>query len=192
MPSSCINAVKLLGIFIDSRLTWNEHIDNLSRKLSRILFLLRKLKFIVTNDCIRMAYFAFFHAHLLYGINLWGSAPSSNKIFLLQKKAVRIICGVSSTHHCRLLFRETRIMTLSGLYILSSLISVKDSVHNLTLRSDIHGYNTRNKDDVVVPYSRLQRAQNSYYIAAIKFFNCLPKSVQNLSIDKFKSVLKNG
>jgi hypothetical protein len=47
---------------------------------------------------------------------LWGGDSESNKIFKLQKKALRIISSVSYHTSCRQTFKVHNILTLSSLY----------------------------------------------------------------------------
>jgi hypothetical protein len=41
-----------------------------------------------------------------YGIIYWGNTAHSNKVFVLQKKMIRIMLGVGPTHSCRELFKQ--------------------------------------------------------------------------------------
>ena len=66
--------VRLLGFNIDTKLTWNSHVFLVSKILSRALYLMRKLKTCVNEKYMRLAYFAFFHSILAYGVRLWGHA----------------------------------------------------------------------------------------------------------------------
>lgn len=104
--------VKLLGFYIDSKLTWNAHTTNLSKKLASNTFLLRKLSCAVTSDMVRTAYFAFFHSHLQYGVIIWGHCANKDNIFRMRKAAVRIIAGQNSRTHCRPFFIQYQILTL--------------------------------------------------------------------------------
>ena len=67
-------------------LTWQQHTDNLVKKLSTICFMLRKLLPIVNIKVLRMAYFAHFHSQLSYGIIFWGSSLSIRSVFVVQKR----------------------------------------------------------------------------------------------------------
>ena len=55
---------------------------------------------------------------LSYCIHVWGKAAEihSNKIFILQKKAVRLIAGVPPRTPSQPLFRRLSILALSGIY----------------------------------------------------------------------------
>ncbi|PSN56959.1 hypothetical protein C0J52_10849 [Blattella germanica] len=61
-------------------------------------------------------YFAHVYSHISYGILFWGNHPSASRIFILQKRAVRLICGVSSKYHCKPLLADLGILTLPSLY----------------------------------------------------------------------------
>lgn len=60
LQTTYVDTVKFLGIFIDNRLNWEPHINYLTSRLSRVVFLLRRLTLCVHADYVRTAYFAFF------------------------------------------------------------------------------------------------------------------------------------
>jgi hypothetical protein len=85
---------KFLGIYINENMKWNNHIKYLSSKLNTICYMIRSLKNVTSPYVLRTMYFACFHAHLSYGLTLWGGDPESIRIFRLQKKVLRIIGGM--------------------------------------------------------------------------------------------------
>ncbi len=54
-PNNYTNEVKFLGIFLDSNLTWGPHIDYVSSRLSRVIFLIQRLKCCIENNYIKTA-----------------------------------------------------------------------------------------------------------------------------------------
>ena len=67
--------VKYLGIILDSRLSWKHHIFELSKKLSRSVGMLYKMKNLGCDDKILLSlYFSLFQSHLSYGLVAWGSS----------------------------------------------------------------------------------------------------------------------
>ncbi|PSN52050.1 hypothetical protein C0J52_04549, partial [Blattella germanica] len=70
-------------------------------------------------------YYGHVHCHLNYGILLWGGHPVANKLFVLQKRTIRLICGVNPLEHCRPLFTELGILTQPSMYVLACLLYVK-------------------------------------------------------------------
>ena len=55
-----ISSVKFLGLHIDKQLTWDPHVQYISSKLSKVVYLLRSLKCHVPDKFVKSAYFALF------------------------------------------------------------------------------------------------------------------------------------
>ena len=79
--------IKYLGIIIDSCLNWKQHILIISRKFSRCIGILCKLRLFLSTNNLKNLYYSLFYSHLVYAIQVWGSACASeiNKIQVLQK-----------------------------------------------------------------------------------------------------------
>ena len=69
----------------------NEFI-NLFNKLSKIVYLFRKLKFLNLRNLI-ILYNSLFLSNMSYGIEIWGNVYEDRlkKLVLIQKKTIRII-----------------------------------------------------------------------------------------------------
>lgn len=190
------NYVKLLGLHLDSQLTWLPQTTILCKRLSRVLFLIRKLKFCVGREVLLTVYYGLFHSLLTYGIRLWGNSSSSDKVFLLQKKVLRIIAGLAERDSCRRAFVEYQLMTVPSLYIFSNLIYVKENILQFGNASSYHNYNTRRNQDLVTPYSRLSKFQRSHKYQQYKLFNKLPTQIRSLPNPQFRNaivkILKNS
>ena len=182
--------VKLLGIYLESRLNWETHTNNLCTRLSRVIFLLSKLRTCCAPELARNAYFAFFHSQLVYGITLWGNSPGAKEVFLWQKKAIRCIMGLGQRDSCRTHFNTLGILTVPSLFILNSLVYVKEHLPSLSLRNSIHCHNTRNNKQIDVNYARLTKTQKSFSFMGVKFFNKLPSAAKTVSMTRFKGVLE--
>jgi hypothetical protein len=55
---------------------------------------------------------------MTYGIIFWGNSTEARKVFLLQKRALRIIVGIKCRDSCRHVFKDLKILTLASQYIL--------------------------------------------------------------------------
>ncbi len=91
---------KFLGVIIDDKLNWREHINNLIVKLSRDVALLKVASHCLPKSCLLTLYHAFFHSHLLYAILIWSSACTTycEPIRVLQHRALRILAGLPIYH----------------------------------------------------------------------------------------------
>ena len=186
-----VASAKLLGITMDSKLNWNKHIDVLAGKLSKVLYLLRRTKPLLDQNIILKIYYALFHCHLLYGIRLWGNCTRKNEIFILQKKAIRIISGSDVREHCKPLFVNLKIMTLPSIYIYACLLFIKQNESAFPIRKYYHEYSTRFCKNIHMPLTRLDVTKKSFLRNSIKFYNLLTENMELLNINKFNLVLKH-
>ena len=79
LPSE--ESTKFLGVIIDNKLAWTQHIDNIITKLNTNKILLGKSKHLMNQPAKRQIYFAHIHSHLAYANTVW-----SNYITGKQKK----------------------------------------------------------------------------------------------------------
>ena len=112
-----IPAVKFLGIYFDSSLTFKYQIQNIRKKLSKALYVLRMVKNLLPLKSLKLIYYSIFHCHLIYAIQIWSCcSPSSlNDLFKLQKTALRIICNTPYNSHTEPLFKREEILPLPDL-----------------------------------------------------------------------------
>ena len=94
------NKIKYLGLILDSRLTWKAHISELSKKLSRSIGMLYKIRDYSSKTVLRSLYFSLFHSHLTYGLPVWGNADKKciDNIAKLQKKPFALSLSQNSLH----------------------------------------------------------------------------------------------
>lgn len=167
------SSVKFLGIYIDSSLNWNDHIYYISKKLSRVIFLLKKISNYVPISYYRSSYFAYFESIVRYGLLIWGNSSKIEEILLLQKKAVRILAGAQPLDHCKPLFIKLKIQTVINLYIFNLISYAITNVYRFSFQNHIHSYNTRNRNNIAIEHCRLSKTQNSHIIMAQKVYNKL-------------------
>jgi hypothetical protein len=122
---------KFLGLIIHKILSWNQHIDQIVTKLCSACFALRNLKYIVPQSTLRTIYYTYIHSILSYGIIFWARSSNVKKLFILQKKTVRIITKTGVRGSCREAFKNMEIMTLYPQYIFSLiLLQLKTSTYS--------------------------------------------------------------
>jgi hypothetical protein len=188
--TACSNdTIKLLGFELDHKLSWEPHVLATLGKLSKAVYMLRKIKALIPKEHITPAYFALFHCHLNYGIELWGHSSSSLCLFKMQKKAVRVVSLAQPRDHCKPLFIKLGILTLYSMYIMKCLCDVKANLNSLETRGNVHNHFTRNRDTLNVPYSRLSKTCKSFHITKLHLFNSLPAEAKLVSPAKFKRVV---
>ena len=110
-----VYVTKFLGVYIDHKLNWNEHIANLSKKLSKSIAIIRKASHVLNSDALYTLYCAIFLPYLNYCAEVWGNTYQSSitPLFLKQKKVVRIICNANYLDHTDELFNKLNTLRLS-------------------------------------------------------------------------------
>jgi hypothetical protein len=94
-------AYKLLRIHFDEHLSLNNHVNYLCNNLSRSIYCINQAKNFLTLPALKSLYFALVHSHLMNCpiILSCTSNTNINRIFKLQKKAIRIITKSNFNAH---------------------------------------------------------------------------------------------
>jgi len=149
-----VNHVKYLGMYIDRYLSWNFHILQLTKKLSRANGILSKLRHNAPIETCLQVYYAIFYSHLIYSCNIWGLTSNENikKIEVLQKKCLRIMTFSDFNSHTTSLFFNLKLLKIRDIIKIQQLKLVHGFYNNLlpielqslfVLNSDIHDHATR-------------------------------------------------
>ena len=95
-----VECTKFLGMWINHKLDWSMHVNNLCLKLRRNENLLKQSRNFLTKSSLKMLYYAQIYSHLTYGLSIWGPMISET----LKQKLQRI--QTSCLHH---VFKENDI-----------------------------------------------------------------------------------
>ena len=79
---------KFLGLFIDDKLSWRQHVDHTCKLLSRNVGIINKLKhYFPSNILFNNIYNALILPYISYGVLTWGKTSFYllNRIIMLQK-----------------------------------------------------------------------------------------------------------
>ena len=195
--------IKYLGILIDSNLTWRNQINNIVKKVKRNVGILSKLRYYVGLHILIKLYYALIYPFLIYGIISWGNTYNTTlqPLFILQKKAIRIMTFSNFDEHSSPLFKQLKIVKLYDLVTLHNVVFMYKFHNNLlpnafdtffTRVSETHNYNTRLSSKI--SYS-LPKVRTNYGIFNIRFqgpklWNSISEDIKILSIWKFKAEIK--
>ena len=114
---------KFLGVIIDNQLTWKYHINYISGKIAKGIGIIKKARKLLDKDTLISLYYSFVYPYLQYCNHVWGNTYSTylNKLFILQKRVIRVIAGVNSRQHTEPLFKELCMLTVFqiNVYVIS-------------------------------------------------------------------------
>lgn len=188
-----VDQTKFLGLFIDKHLSWDNHVKYVARRISSGIYALKRLYYLCNLPVLKTVFHAHIQSHIAYGLCVYGgtSKTNLNKILILQKKAIRTMLNLSKEESVRQLFIEHQILTVYSLYIYQCIMFVKVNETKFIVNSNIHSYNTRNKNAIVLPKHKLELYKNKPSYAGCFFTRCMPKSIRDIQdTNKFKLVLK--
>jgi len=108
---------KFLGVLIDPHLTFKFQIESVHKKISTALYFLRNAKNLLNEKALKSIYYAIFHSHLIYAIQIWSCCSESllTSIFKKQKMAVRIIVNAKYNSHTEPIFKKLNILPFPSL-----------------------------------------------------------------------------
>ena len=198
-----VNCVKFLGVYIDNKLSWSQHITYIKSKISKAIGIICKARKSLDKTVLITLYYSFVHSYFTYGIDIWGNAHKKylDSIFLLQKKVMRIIKCVGPRDSTDQIFKDFKVLKLSQLYNVSVAIFmykfVKGNLPEIfysmyTVNGNIHRYNTRRAHYFTIPYCRLQISQQQIRYTGVKVWNYLisRKFDYNCSLHVFRKNVK--
>jgi hypothetical protein len=131
---------KFLHIQIDNS-NLKKCFERIVPKLSSACFAMRTVTPLMKTDTLKLVYFAYFHSIMSYGVIFWGNLTDSKRVFIIQKKIIRIMAGVKRRVSCRELFEIFSIHTLASEFLLTLLSFVVDDMEKSQTNSDIRSIN---------------------------------------------------
>ena len=182
-------SMSFLGVAIDEKLTFVDHIDELSRKVAKSVGIIYRISSFIPETILPNLYFSLIHSRLSYGITAWGGASDSN-LLRLQKLHRRVLNLIPSAASCK-------ILNFSNIYKYFSCLKFFKSAklgHHAYFSQIIHdllpvyNYNTQHaiSGNVNIPIHRKTRCQQSFLFKATFVWNNLPDGIKNcLSLSIF-------
>ena len=91
-----VRKTKFLGVIIDNKLSWKDHVTHVANKVSRGLGMIIKARNYLNTKGLITLYYTFVYPYLTYCNHIWGNIYQSNlkHLCILQNKILRIIAGV--------------------------------------------------------------------------------------------------
>ena len=108
---SAINIVdssKYLGVVIDNKLNFKQHIKMIEGKVARFVGILSKLKHFFPQNIMLQLYYALMHPFLSYGIIIWGTIYPTyiKRLKSLQNRATRVVARCHYRDEVKLFYNQ--------------------------------------------------------------------------------------
>ena len=108
------SSTMFLGVKLDSKLTWFEHISYIRIKIAKNVGVINKVRHLLNHSTLKTLDYAFVYPYLTYCIEIWGSAAKCrlNSLYKLQKLCCRYISNSPSRTPTLPLLRSLQILPL--------------------------------------------------------------------------------
>ena len=140
--------------------------------------------------------------HLSYCNIVWGNCGITilNRLFILQKRAIRVMCNVPPLSHSSPLFKKTNILTVYqinqlqvAIFMYSYFKGILPKSFNdvFTKNSAIHSYSTRAQGNLRLPLLKYNFSKTTIVFIGSKCWNSIPDELKSCpSLSAFKRKCK--
>ena len=198
-----VDSTKFLGVYLDSGLTWRNHINYIKGKIARGIGILCKARKYLQESTLITLYYSFVYPYLCYCIEVWGNTYKNytEPLLRLQKRVLRIITGARKYSHATPLFNDLKILRLEQLHYIAVQMFMYKFYHKILpdifsnffkLNSEIHSYNTRQQLDYHAPGARLTQTMRNIRYTGVKTHAVMSNTVSYCcSFSTYKKSITN-
>ena len=88
-----VKIVKYLGMMVDDKLVWDQHVDYISSKITRNIGILKRIRRFISQESLLLLYHTLIEPYFRYCSVVWGQCGETlkDKLQILQHKAARTI-----------------------------------------------------------------------------------------------------
>ena len=120
---------KYLGILIDDKLSFQPHVNILSNRIRKLIYVFKTLRHVADGNIIKSVYFSLCQSLIMYCISSWGGTTKTNLIKL--ERAQRTILKVCTFRPYRYptfqLYQYCQVLTVRQLFILNTVLKQHSS-----------------------------------------------------------------
>ena len=199
---SLAKSTTFLGIIIDDKLKWTNHINHVKNKISKAIGIINKTRDFIDRHTTKQLYYTFVYPYLIYCTEIWGNASATHldPIIKLQKRCIRNIAFAHFNEHTAPLFKSLDILEFKKLVIQRISLtmykhfncSLPSPVSDLFLKNkDIHNHYTRQRELLHTAIANKEATYKCFSFHGIQIWNYMLDNVRtDVSYTCFKKITK--
>ena len=127
-----VSEFKFLGIILNNKLSWTSHINYIRGKISRNVGIIQHIRHTLNKETLFILYYSMIFPYLSYANLLWGNTFITHlqPLFLLQKRAIRIITLSKQVEHTEPLFKQLKILNIFQLNQFTCIMHAHKFIHD--------------------------------------------------------------
>lgn len=185
-----VEKTKYLGVLLDYKLQWTDHIDAICKKIAGTVGILSKLGSFVPSPVLKDIYYALVHSRIEYCAFAWSAAPCTHirRLQTLQNRALKRCFGLHNRYNTFELFvnyaNDVIPVKALGEYqytILAHAVWYRSIHTGLAFHKRDNNHNTRQKGMLLdIPRANSKKGQGALSIRGATYFNALPPDLQSI------------
>ena len=194
-PSS---SVKLLGVVVDKKLSWEEHISHVVKKCNSVLLSLYKIRHHLTPECRKLLIEAHVFPHITYCLSVWGGAAACHlhRVQKLINFAARIVTDARKFDRVSSVLEELGWRKIEEMVKYRDFVKASKTLNNpytpaairalFVQRSAVSRRATRAtaSGDLLIPRFRLSLARSTFSYRAAQSWNCLRTTASETNVSE--------
>ena len=197
-----VYVTKFLGVQIDSKLTWGDHIKHICKKISKCSAILSKARKKLSRDSLIKLYYAIAFPHFIYCNHVWGCNYSETlkPLVKIQNRLIKNIMSAPYRASPKPLYIQNKLLDttginsyITGIFMFQVLNSEEPNMFSTFYRCNntIHDHETRTASDIHVIFAKTRARKFSIRVTGANLWNAVPDSIRKApSIHVFKKRLK--
>ena len=194
-----VQTFKFLGLIIDNRLTFKNHMESLLLRCKTSLTILSILKHLVSENCIKLVYFAFFQSIIEYCCEIFGHRSQGffARIDRTQNKAIKIMFG--SNCNVERALKSNNILRFKELVRRKTSLFMFDVYHAslpkrlqslFVCNRDVLCRSSKFSNNFKVQSCSTHVLSTSLSLSGVRLWNSLPTEIKNTNVrHQFKNLI---
>ena len=197
-PLSRQSNTKFLGVLIDEKLNWKDHVLLTQNKLNKQCGILYHTRGLLSREARQQVYMSLIYPYLTYCNTVWGSACQTTiaPITTAQKRVIRTISELRKFDHTNDEFCKMKLLKFTDINIYCCALFVYKSLaspdNSFFIRRNNARYAFRVDDLLNIPLIHSKQSESCILYHGVKIWNDLPAVIRNSqSLAQFKTRLKS-
>ena len=193
-------SIKILGIIFDNKLSFKNHINETSIKLSKICGIFGRIRHFMPIFALKILYTSLVVPHLIYGCPVWCFSADThlNRLIKLQKRLSRTICFENQTTESETLFRRLNWISFQNLRIFEIMKYIFKNINGLGCSTRFFEYENQGRTrsssnrSLKLFSAKYSYTQKTIFFDGIKIWNSFDVNLRELkTFGRFKRMLLN-
>ena len=166
---------RFLGVSLDKRLNFSQHIDNIVSKISKNTGILYKLQSLLPLQARINFYYAFIYPYISYNVIIWGATNGIHlqPLIIQHKRTIRTIACSGRYDSTDAIFKQLKLLKFPDVYRYNLAVYMHRSIDHECFQVP-HSIDTRQQNLALPHFHRLAQCQHAISYMGPTIWNQIP------------------